>query len=103
WLPRVERWLAGAAMLSKLEDVQTAAAVCTPDDFRDEALGRIWAVVPFIECPCWVHVAEAMPKEDLEEVGGEPALVEIAYTQGAFLYANKVGLEAHAEIVREWG
>src|SRR5690606_6140289 len=59
--------------------------------------------VPFIECPCWVHVAEAMPKEDLEEVGGEPALVEIAYTQGAFLYANKVGLEAHAEIVREWG
>lgn len=104
WLPQAERWLVGGAMLSTSQDVISAAAVVTPADFRDGALGGIWeALVSLDECPCWVHVAKAMDSRLLDEIGGEPALVEIAYSQGSYLYANRVGLEAHATLVREWG
>jgi hypothetical protein len=104
WLPQCERWLVGAAMLSTTEDVISAAGICTPSDFRDEVLGGIWgALVGLEECPCWVHAARAMPARLLDDIGGEPELVEIAYSQGAYLYANHAGLDAHASLVREWG
>lgn len=103
WLPQVERWLVGGAMLSKPEDVQTAAATCTSDDFLDRALAPLWDVLPYLECPCWLHASEALNDSDLDALGGEPGLVELAYTHNSYLYANKVGLEAHAGMVHEWG
>jgi hypothetical protein len=103
WLPRCERALVGAALQSSLEDVVTAAAVCTPEDFRDEHLSIIWSAISRLdECPCWVHVANVLGNQ-LDDIGGEPELVELAFGQGAYVFANKVGLESHAELVREWG
>ena len=97
WLPQVERWLVGGALLSRTEDIVNAAAVCSPDDFRDELLGKAWASLPYMECPCVAHL--------VRELGDEyaPEFVELAGAQGAWLYATKVGLEAHASLVHEWG
>lgn len=98
WLPQVERWLVGAAMLSSHEDVVTAFASCLPEDFRDEQLGRFWAELPFLEeCPCAAHLTIRMGAEH------GPELVELAFAQGAWLYASRACMEAHAVLVHQWG
>ena len=102
WLPQVERWLVGGAMLAEQPDVQTAAAVCTPADFRDESLGLIWSVMPYLEVPGLAFVAQALG-DRIDDAGGEPRLVDLAFAQGAYMYRSAVCLEAHAGLVHDWG
>ncbi len=98
WLPQIERWLVGAAMLSSQEDVVTVSASCLPGDFRDEQLGRFWAELPFLDdCPCAAHLTIRMGAEY------GPELVELAFAQGAWLYASRACMESHAVLVHQWG
>ena len=104
WLASVERYLVGGAMRAlSPEHVVNAATVCISEDFRDATLGMIWDVLPGLDCPCWVHVAEALlANGDIDRVGGEPRLVELAGSEMAFLYSARVCLEAHAELVHRY-
>lgn len=103
WLPMCEERLVGAALLSEAADVVAAAAVVTPEDFRDPLLARIWGVLPYLtECPCIVHAADALDRDRaFHEAGGVKLLVELTGSWGAFLYAGRASLEAHAALVRK--
>jgi hypothetical protein len=102
WLPQVENWFIGGAMLAESPDVVSVAGTVAPEDFRDETLGTIWSVMPYLENTGFAFVAQALG-DRIDEVGGEPRLVELAFAQGAYLYRAPVFLEAHAMLVRREG
>jgi hypothetical protein len=103
WLPMLEERLVGAALVSFREHVVMAAGTVTPDDFRDPLLARVWAVVAFEECPCALHVADALAgDQEFERLCGVMGLVEMTRYGSAFIYANE-GLVSHAALVRREG
>lgn len=104
WLPKVERALTGGALLAAREDVVMAASIVTPADFVDETLGMVWEVLPYVDEPSAFFVAQALWENgNYEAVGGEPRLVELSASWGLLMYSAPVFLEAHAEMVHEWG
>lgn len=101
-----EQWLVGGAMLARATDVPVATV--EREDFHDAALGAMWAAIAEVAAagvePSLPFVAQRLNAwGEIDRVGGEPALAILAGTELAMAYSGGAALEAHAELVREWG
>lgn len=103
YLEWTEAWLVGGAMCARPDDVQIVSFAVEPQDFRDQSLGMIWSAVVEAPTPMLADVARIlMQRGQLDEVGGEPRLAELATSFYGFMYSSLSCLEAHAEIVKDW-
>ena len=103
-----ERWLVGGALLASPEAVLEAGRLATGDDFYDHLHGLVWNTLHVLAAagkePSIATVSYALNQAGkLDEVGGEPALVQLASDPLAFLYAGEPSLCAHAGIVADYG
>lgn len=103
-----ERWLAGASMLVAESVIDDALKIVSPEDFGTLRLAAVWRAVQTVRArhddPSLPVVAMALLEAgELDRIGGEPFLADIASEELTFCYAHPDAMEAHATLIHEWG
>lgn len=100
YLKAAEEYVVGGGMLASREEVQSVNL--SPREFRDTSLGAIWACIRESDEPTLPLVAACLHSRGwLDEVGGEPRLVELSGSV-SLLYGGLPWMQAHASIIKDW-
>lgn len=103
YLKHAEEWLVGGAMCAPQDHALIISIDLSASDFRDASLGTIWSAICDARSSMVSDVAALLlERGQLDEVGGEPRLTELAFSTWAFMYAGMAALEANAGVVKDW-